>query len=485
MVTSLLPPANAPVTPVRLGPHERLARLVNPPRLNGLDIARGLAILGMVAAHLGDFPPFAWSDPFSYLNIVHGNSSILFAVLAGISIALLTGRERIPEPGDLPRLRLALVGRGAAIFAIGLALELLGVGIAVILTFYGLLYVAAIPALRLRPSRLILCAIPLALVGPVLVTLLEAFSLGAYGAGSNLLMVGIYPLTTWAPLMLVGMALGRLPLTRPRIASLITAIGATLALTGALLGLALSTALGILLPEYQEYSSWSSMGYSSSWEFSSKGSAGYEEDVPMVPFDEIDGTGLLCYPATSYDPVVYCEPEEYSETWIDESSSSSSYWDDDDADWSAYPERLSDMAPVPMLIGSVVSTAPHSGSVLEIFTSGGLALFVIGASTLLSRALRWMLLPLSAIGAMPLTAYTLHALVILALAGPAGYLASNPACLLLILGLAIACTTWTAFLGRGPLERFTARSARWLSSRPAPPRRTDASTADADPHQGD
>ena len=112
MVTSLLPPASAPAASLTVGPRERLARLVNPPRLNGLDIARGLAILGMVAAHLGDFPPFAWSDPFSYLNIVNGNSSILFAVLAGISIALLTGRERIPQPEDLPRLRLALVGRG-------------------------------------------------------------------------------------------------------------------------------------------------------------------------------------------------------------------------------------------------------------------------------------------------------------------------------------------------------------------------------------
>ena len=485
MVTSLLPPASAPAASLTVGPRERLARLVNPPRLNGLDIARGLAILGMVAAHLGDFPLFAWSDPFSYLNIVHGNSSILFAVLAGISIALLTGRERIPQPEDLPRLRLALVGRGAAIFAIGLALELLGVGIAVILTFYGLLYVAAIPVLRLRPSRLIQCAIPLALFGPILITLLETLSLGAYGAGSNLLIVGIYPLTTWAPLTLVGMALGRLPLTRPRTAGLITAIGATLAITGTLLGLALSAALGVLLPEYQEYSSWSSTGYSSSWESSSKGSTGYEDEVPMVPFDEIDGTGLLCYPAMPYDPTVYCEPQDYDETWIDESSSSSSYWDDYGADWSTYPERLSDMAPLPMLIGSVVSTAPHSGSVLEIFTSGGLALFIIGASTLLSRPLRWVLLPLSAIGAMPLTAYTLHALVILALTGPAGYLTSNPACLLLILGLAIACTTWAAFLGRGPLERFTARTARWLSPQPTPHHRTETATTATDPHQRD
>lgn len=112
-----------------------------------------------------------------------------------------------------------------------------------------------------------------------------------------------------------------------------------------------------------------------------------------------------------------------------------------------------------MLIDSMVSTAPHSGSVLEIFTSGGIALFVIGASTLLSRPLRWVLLPLSAIGAMPLTAYTLHALVILALTGPAGYLTSNPACLLLILSLAIACP-------HGPRSSAAAHSS---ASQPEPP----------------
>ena len=50
VVTSLLPPASASAASLKLGSRERLARLVNPPRLNGLDIARGLAILGMVLA---------------------------------------------------------------------------------------------------------------------------------------------------------------------------------------------------------------------------------------------------------------------------------------------------------------------------------------------------------------------------------------------------------------------------------------------------
>ena len=64
-----------------------------PPRILGLDIARGLAILGMAGAHIGETEPFQWLDPATWTDLVHGRSSILFAVLAGISIALMTGRS--------------------------------------------------------------------------------------------------------------------------------------------------------------------------------------------------------------------------------------------------------------------------------------------------------------------------------------------------------------------------------------------------------
>ncbi|MEK8225302.1 hypothetical protein NKG05_02965 [Oerskovia sp. M15] len=51
-------------------------------RIPGVDVARGVAILGMFAAHVG-----VTSDDFStgdgWLSLVHGRSSILFAVIAG------------------------------------------------------------------------------------------------------------------------------------------------------------------------------------------------------------------------------------------------------------------------------------------------------------------------------------------------------------------------------------------------------------------
>ena len=56
--------------------------------------------------------------------------------------------------------------------------------------------------------------------------------------------------------------------------------------------------------------------------------------------------------------------------------------------------------------------APHSSGLLEVIGSGGFALAVIGACLLLCRTvLTWVVLPLRAVGAMPLTAYTAQLLV--------------------------------------------------------------------------
>src|SRR5690606_38015333 len=127
--------------------------------------------------------------------------AILFALLAGVSIALMSGRGARVGDDQIARLRLTMVGRGAAIFAIGIALELLGTPVAVILTVYGILYVAAIPFLRWRTSRLVIVAVVIALAGPPLLAGLTALLLGPYGPGLDLVLVGTYPLTVWLSLL--------------------------------------------------------------------------------------------------------------------------------------------------------------------------------------------------------------------------------------------------------------------------------------------
>ena len=201
----------------------------------GLDVARALAVLGMVGAHVATtadevriFEPDTWSA------LVHGRSSILFAVLAGISISLMTGRTSIPRRDDLPRLRLNLIGRGAAVFVIGLALELLGTPVAVILTVYGLLYVAAIPMLRWRVRQLLLAAGVLAVAGPPLLALARALSLGATGPGLDMVLFGTYPITVWMAFVLVGMAIGRARVEAARTAAVLLVAGLVFAVGSSL-----------------------------------------------------------------------------------------------------------------------------------------------------------------------------------------------------------------------------------------------------------
>src|SRR6478609_10962815 len=177
-----------------------------PPRILGLDVARGLAILGMAGAHIGETSTFDWLDPATWTDLVHGRSSILFAVLAGVSIALMTGRSALPDPARLPGIRLGLIGRGAVIFLIGLALEFLNTPIAVILTLYGLLYVAVIPFLRWPPRRLLIAAAVLALAGPAVLALLASLTLHPSGPGIGLVLYGSYPITVWLAFVFGGMA---------------------------------------------------------------------------------------------------------------------------------------------------------------------------------------------------------------------------------------------------------------------------------------
>ena len=100
--------------------------------------------------------------------------------------------------------------------------------------------------------------------------------------------------------------------------------------------------------------------------------------------------------------------------------------------------------------------------------SGGFAIAVIGACLLLCRTVVvWIVLPLRAVGAMPLTAYTLQ-LVVWAVVASAtlgdsgdlgGFRALEPFWPLTI-GTVVVCTAWALLVGRGSLEALLDRTAR-------------------------
>ena len=180
-------------------------------RLVGLDVARCLALLGMVAAHVldtrtpsGALTWHAW--------LVAGRAAALFAVLAGVSLVLMSRRTSAA----------GLVARAVLIAAWGLVLGELDSGLAVILTYYGVLFLLGLPFLRLGARALFGWACVWMVVGPVVSQLLRPH-LPVRGAASpdfgqlahpghlfsELLFTGYYPCLTWLAYLLLGMAIGR------------------------------------------------------------------------------------------------------------------------------------------------------------------------------------------------------------------------------------------------------------------------------------
>jgi len=201
----------------------------------GLDVARALAVFGMLGAHFGAVPADVVAAPSSWLGVVYGRSSILFAVLAGVSLALLTGRTVAPAGEELVRARTRILVRAAWVFAIGVALEALGTDIDIILGVYGILFVLALPFLRWSPRRLLLAAAALAVLSPAAALLLTVWAqaLGLEESGVALLLLnGPYPALIWWTFILIGMAVGRCDLASPRVRARLLSGGAMLAVLG-------------------------------------------------------------------------------------------------------------------------------------------------------------------------------------------------------------------------------------------------------------
>lgn len=204
-------------------------------RIVGLDVARALAVFGMLGAHVGAVAGDVGASPSTWLGAVNGRSSILFAVLAGISVALLSGRT-VPVTGDdLVRARVRILVRAAWLLAIGGVLEALGTGIDVILGVYAVLFVLALQFLRWPPRRLLLAAGVLAVLTPPADLLLTQFAVAndAHDAPFvSLAVTGAYPALIWWTFILMGLAVGRCDLTSTRVRATLLAAGAGLAVAG-------------------------------------------------------------------------------------------------------------------------------------------------------------------------------------------------------------------------------------------------------------
>ncbi|MEV7971387.1 DUF418 domain-containing protein [Sphaerisporangium sp. NPDC088356] len=215
-------------------------------RLAGVDLARAIALFGMFAVHVGPDPANVGGIPGAFLELFRGRSSALFATLAGLSLVLISGRThpKTGREGRQVKARIAL--RALILIVLGTGLTMLGTHISVIIPYYGVYFLLALPLLLRGAATLTAAATLVALVGPFLTfaplvipeSWLDTFA--AYdpvnaldGRGFiDLVLVGAYPAVTWMAYVFAGMALGRADLEAVRVRKRLAATGCALVAAG-------------------------------------------------------------------------------------------------------------------------------------------------------------------------------------------------------------------------------------------------------------
>ena len=210
-------------------------------RIVGIDVARGLAILGMMAVHTLDPGPFPWVEwmPDNWDQTVRGRSAILFAVIAGISIAILSGRNRPYTGVPLLQARMRILVRAVVIFGWGGVLWAIpDQPLAIILEFYAVTFALALPFLSVPPRVLLPLTGVLAIVLPAVMFVLQNLNargeLGDPAIIVRMMITGTYPAMTWIVYVLLGLAVGRLDLESTSVRIRLFLAGWALALAGIL-----------------------------------------------------------------------------------------------------------------------------------------------------------------------------------------------------------------------------------------------------------
>ena len=219
-------------------------------RIPGLDLARAIAIIGMVAAHVGDRGTRGPdSAGWHWLWVTEGRSAALFAVLAGVTISLMARRSEAPPAHTVAKVAV----RGSVLIALGYALDLLGTPVDIVLTNLGLIFFMVLPFLRWPRTALALLAALAICAGSTVARAAEG-GLDGWPVLERLVSTH-YPAVAWIGYVLIGMAVGRAPLARGVTAGWLLIIGAFLTVVGYGEGLLLGSPPPWSLEEGQTWAS--------------------------------------------------------------------------------------------------------------------------------------------------------------------------------------------------------------------------------------
>lgn len=381
-------------------------------RIAYLDAARALAIIGMFLAHIAIFAPL----PASLEFLVSGRSAIMFAVLAGISTTLIARSHAATEHQRLGYINASgsrdLLIRAIILFLIGITLPLISVGPIVILSTYAVLFLLAIPLLRLSTRVIAILTALTAVITPLLSFWLrtiwpdtsEEMVIGGVPtifsftsvpdtvqALRQLLFDGMYPVLTWIPFLLAGIVIGRLILDSAFTSRLAAIWGAALAIVG--------YGISFLLVTFTNYLSERISVF-----------RGMDPSLAEATDDQLmEQFGTIAY-------------SDFGVTSINDPR-------------------------------SLIFASSHSGSITEIIGGIGFVLLVLALLSLIERFAAPVLAPLSTLGKMPLTYYVGHIIgfLVLAIFGSGQISIWLALVYFIVLPMAFAAI-WFRLFRRGPLE---------------------------------
>ncbi|EMY34701.1 hypothetical protein D477_008303, partial [Arthrobacter crystallopoietes BAB-32] len=326
---------------------------------------------------------------------------------------------RPPSGRAMTASRAALALRGLMIMGMGLLLGYTETPLDVILSYYGILFLLAVPLLGLGRRTLLALAVVFAVLGPVAMQLVRAwwpdkpridgeytFGLAAANPGTfltDMLLTGVYPALPWLAYICVGLAVGRLDLTSRKVGAVLLAAGT--ALTAAAWGLS-----ALLLGP----------------------GGGYERLVAATP--------LLNEEQINQFLVLGGAPGS------DDLPATTGWW--------------------------LAILTPHTSTPLAILSSLGTSLAILGAILLLVPYLGRTTVPLAAAGSMTLTLYSAHVIILATeILDPARPIMAITIQVIVFL---LTAVLWRNAVGKGPLEAIVAAATGWLrtlvlaGSRPGP-----------------
>lgn len=190
-------------------------------RIIGIDVARALAIIGMIIVNFKiAFGENGSNWVKSFAGMFEGKAAATFVVLAGVGLAFMTNSSiKNNDKSKLKTVRKRILKRALFLFIVGISY--IAIWPADILHFYGIYMLITLLLLTSKPKIILISSIGLILSYPLLMFLLaydkgwdfNSFEYSGFwtfnGFFRNLFYNGFHPVIPWSAFMLFGFWFGK------------------------------------------------------------------------------------------------------------------------------------------------------------------------------------------------------------------------------------------------------------------------------------